>query len=142
MEILPFLKQHVSSLLMSCAFALIIMPLLNAQSWIQLPLAQAAAASPACSSVDTSCLPTFYGSYQPWMLAATSDWYQHGDFWCGISNIHAIQVYDWLAYNGGKPRQDNSQAAIYARLNNAHTSGVISPWGYGGGIINADIRRD
>lgn len=142
MEITPFLRARVSSLLLSCAFALIILPLLNAQSWLQLPLAQAASTLPACSSADTSCMPTFYGSYQPWMLRATSDWYQHEDFWCGISNIHAIQVYDWLSYNGGKPSRDNSQEAIHARLNNTHTSGVISPWDYGGGYVKADISRD
>lgn len=104
--------------------------------------ADAASIPGACSSAGISCTPTFYGSYQPWMLSATSDWYQHRDFWCGISNIHAIQVYDWLTYNGGQPPQDNSQEAIYARLNDTHTSGVISPWGYGGGYVKSDISRD
>src|SRR5579875_2372913 len=92
MKIIPFLKRHVSSLLMSCVFALIILPQLNAQSWLQLPLVQTASILPTCSLTDTSCLPIFYGSNQSWMLTATSDWYQHKDFWCGISNIHAIQI--------------------------------------------------
>jgi len=139
MEIIHFWKPRVSSLLITCAFALIIIPLLNAQSWFQLPQAEAASPIPAC---DTSCLPTFYGSYRPWMLTATSDWYQHRDFWCGIANIHAIQTYDWLSYNGAVPTRDNSQEAIYARLNDTNASGVVSPWGYGGGYVKADISRD
>ena len=143
MEIISFLKPRVSSLLISCAFALIIMPLLNAQSWVQLPLADAASSiAPTCSLADTSCVPTFYGSQRSWMLRATSDWYQHRDFWCGIANIHAIQVYDWLAYNGSKPLWDDAQEAVYARLNDTHTPGVVSPWGYGGGYVKADISRD
>jgi len=142
MEIQPFLKPRVAALLLSCAFVLIAMPSLNAQTWLQLPQVQAAAALPNCSSVGVSCMPNFYGSSQSWMLRATSDWYQHKDFWCGIGNIHAIQIYDWLSYNGGKPARDNSQEAIYARLNNISTSGVVSPWGYGGGYVKADISRD
>ena len=114
------------------------MPLLNAQTWLQLPRAEADSPIPACDTA--SCQPAFYGSYRPWMLTATSDWYQHRDFWCGIANIHAIQTYDWLSYNGTVPTLDNSQEAIYARLNDTHTS--VSPWGYGGGYVKADISHD
>src|SRR5579883_1232471 len=59
---------------------------------------------------------TFYGSNHSWMLTATSDWYQHQGNWCGIANIRAIQVYDWLYYDGKAPGWDNSQEAIHNRL--------------------------
>src|SRR5437764_14029852 len=58
------------------------------------------------------------------MYTATTDWYQHQGNWCGIANIRAIQVYDWLYYNGRAPAWDNSQEAIHNRLNS-----YSSPWG-------------
>jgi hypothetical protein len=72
------------------------------------------------------------------MLKATNDWYQHQGNWCGIANIRAIQVYDWLYYNGGSPQWDNSQEAIHNRLNS-----YSSPWGHGpGGYVFSDIAAD
>ena len=43
---------------------------------------------------------SFYGSKHSRIYTATNDWYQHQGNWCGIANIRAIQVYDWLYYNG------------------------------------------
>jgi hypothetical protein len=71
------------------------------------------------------------------MYAATNDWYQHQGNWCGIANIRAIQVYDWLYYNGKAPAWDNSQEAIHNRLN-----AYSSPWGSGGGYVLSNISRD
>jgi hypothetical protein len=72
------------------------------------------------------------------MLTATNDWYQHHGNWCGIANIRAIQVYDWLYYDGKAPGWDNSQEAIYSRLNS-----YSSPWGHGpGGYVYSDIAAD
>src|SRR6516225_3883578 len=87
-----------------------------------------------------NCSPCyhFYGSNHSWMLKATKDWYQHQGNWCGIANIRAIQVYDWLYYNGGSPQWDNSQEAIHNRLNS-----YSSPWGHGpGGYVLSDIAAD
>ena len=87
-----------------------------------------------------NCSPCyyFYGSNHSWMLKATNDWYQHQGNWCGIANIRAIQVYDWLYYNGGPPKWDNSQEAIHDRLNS-----YLSPWGHGpGGYVLSDIAAD
>ncbi|MFL5690218.1 MAG: hypothetical protein ACJ795_00275 [Ktedonobacteraceae bacterium] len=94
------------------------------------------------SQVQTSlpnCSPCylFYGSNHSRMYTATNDWYQHHGNWCGIANIRAIQVYDWLYYNGGSPQWDNSQEAIYSRLN-----ATYSPWGSGGGYVRENISRD
>ncbi|OLC61888.1 MAG: hypothetical protein AUH89_02025 [Ktedonobacter sp. 13_1_40CM_4_52_4] len=80
---------------------------------------------------------SFYGSKHSWMYTATNDWYQHQGNWCGIANIRAIQVYDWLYYNGKAPGWDNSQEAIHSRLN-----AYSSPWGSGGGYVQSDISRD
>ena len=81
---------------------------------------------------------SFYGSNHAWMLTATNDWYQHQGNWCGIANIRAIQVYDWLYYNGKAPQWDNSQEAIHNRLNS-----YTSPWGHGpGGYVQSDISGD
>src|SRR5437867_6991912 len=85
---------------------------------------------------------SFYGSKHSWMYTATNDWYQHQGNWCGIANIRAIQVYDWLYYgnHGGSsktPQWDNSQEAIHNRLNSN-----TSPWGAGRGYVTADISRD
>ena len=71
------------------------------------------------------------------MYTATNDWYQHQGNWCGIANIRAIQVYDWLYYNGRAPAWDNSQEAIHNRLNS-----YSSPWGSGGGYVWSNISRD
>ena len=71
------------------------------------------------------------------MYTATNDWYQHQGNWCGIANIRAIQVYDWLYYNGRAPAWDNSQEAIHNRLNS-----YSSPWGSGGGYVLSNISRD
>lgn len=79
----------------------------------------------------------FYGSNHAWMLTATNDWYQHQDNWCGVASIRTIQVYDWLYYDGGAPKWDNSQEAIWGQLN-----GHTSPWGAGGGYVKANISRD
>src|SRR5213080_1729246 len=55
-----------------------------------------------------NCSPCyyFYGSNHSWMYTATNDWYQHQGNWCGIANIRAIQVYDWLYYgnHGGSSK--------------------------------------
>src|SRR5229473_1327380 len=80
--------------------------------------------------IQASSSYSFYGSNHSWMLTATNDWYQHQGNWCGIANIRAIQVYDWLYYNGGAPQWDNSQEAIHNRLNSTY-----SPWGSGGGYV-------
>ncbi len=80
----------------------------------------------------------FYGSNHSWMYTATGDWYQQQGNWCGIASIRAIQRYDWLYYNGGNPQWDNSQSAIYSRLNS-----YSSPWGSGnGGYVQSDISGD
>lgn len=68
------------------------------------------------------------------MYTATSDWYQQQGNWCEVASIRAIQVYDWLYYNRGNPQWDNSQTAIYNRLNS-----YTSPWGPGGGYVTSDI---
>lgn len=52
---------------------------------------------------------TFYGSNHSWMLTATNDWYQHRGNWCGIASIRAIQVYDWLYYDGKAPTGGHSE---------------------------------
>ena len=106
-----------------------------------------ASASPAqATSLDQSSSQsalvstnyTFYGSNHSWMLTATNDWYQHQGNWCGIANIRAIQIYDWLYYNGKSPGWDNSQEAIHNRLNS-----YSSPWGHGpGGYVQSDISSD
>lgn len=73
------------------------------------------------------------------MSTATSDWYQQNDNWCGVANVRAIQRYDWLYYNNGtgSPGWDNSQTAIYNRMNS-----ITSPWGAGGGYVKDDISGD
>lgn len=100
---------------------------------------QAAARSPA-TQLAPNCAPcySFYGSNHSRMYIATNDWYQHQGNWCGIANIRAIQVYDWLYYNGKSPAWDNSQEAIHNRLNS-----YSSPWGHGpGGYVLANISGD
>lgn len=135
--IIHYMRQRVYSLLIGIALALAFLQLLN------FPLTLQALAQSSATGIPQSCGPacrgTFFGANHGWMLTATQDWYQHGDYWCGIANIHAIQIYDWLYYNHGRPGWDNSQEAIYARLD---TSGAISPWGYGGGYVLANISRD
>jgi len=72
------------------------------------------------------------------MYTATNHWPQENpNNWCGIASIQAIQVYDWLYYDGGNPRWDNSQDAIHNRLNT-----YSSPWGSGGGYVTSDISGD
>ncbi len=99
----------------------------------------AASSDLASSNCKSPCAAasTFYGSNKAWMKTATSDWWEQQDTWCGIANIRAIQRYDWLYYNGGSPKWDNSQQAIFNRLN-----GNTSPWGAGGGGVRANISRD
>lgn len=86
------------------------------------------------------CYPCyhFYGSNYSWMYTATNHWPQENpNNWCGIASIQAIQVYDWLYYDGGNPQWDNSQDAIHNRLNT-----YSSPWGSGGGYVTSDISGD
>ena len=135
-----YAQQRIFSLLIGITLALACIQLLNVPLTLQAQAASVTTQAP--QSCGAACRGTFFGSNHAWMLTATQDWYQHGDFWCGIANIHAIQVYDWLYYDRGKPRWDNSQEAIYNRLNNRSSAGTISPWGYGGGYVRADISRD
>jgi hypothetical protein len=112
---MTYLPRRLVSVIVSFALVLLLIQLfqLNGGSTVQAkasnPLVQQ---SPICSPCYT-----FYGSNHSWMYAATSDWYQHQGNWCGIANIRAIQVYDWLYYNGKAPAWDNSQEAIHNRLN-------------------------
>src|SRR6516162_9902823 len=47
-----------------------------------------------------ACQGTFYGTNSTWMKAATADWAQKANNWCGIANIEAIRRYDYKKYNG------------------------------------------
>lgn len=78
------------------------------------------------------------------------DFQEHQSNWCGIANIYAISIYDWLKYNGGSPPY-NSQEQTQGLLN---SNGDVSVWGravsgpypsrqYGPGpYVAADISAD
>jgi len=135
------IQRRLFSSFVGVILALMLIQLLNLGGGLQ---AQAASHDPANSgqqvqSRSPNCSPCYYffGSNHSWMYTATNDWYQHQGNWCGIANIRAIQVYDWLYYNGKAPQWDNSQEAIHNRLNS-----ITSPWGPGGGYVKASISRD
>src|SRR5437667_510488 len=133
------IQHRLFIILVSIVFVLMLIQVLNLGADFQVQ-----AASPGTESgqhilkVLPYCSPCniFFGSSHSWMYTATNDWYQHQGNWCGIANIRAIQIYDWL-YNGKSPQWDNSQEAIHNRLNSN-----ISPWGRGGGYVTANISRD
>lgn len=86
-----------------------------------------------------NCYPcySFYGSNTGWMQTATSDWYEQNDNWCGVASVRAIQRYDWIYWgnsggNSTTPGWDNSQSAIFSRLQNSGQS----IWGRGSGGDN------
>jgi len=135
------LHRRLFFILVSIVLAFVLMQSLSFDGKIQV---QAATSSLLNANIQTqsnapNCSPcyNFYGSNGNWMYTATSDWYQQQGNWCGIASIRAIQVYDWLYYNRGKPQWDNSQSAIHNRLNS-----YTSPWGPGGGYVTSDISRD
>jgi hypothetical protein len=133
------MQRRLFSRLVSILLALTLVQLL--QLSMNLPAQAATSQLDSGALTQTRLTPnsyTFYGSNHSWMLAATNDWYQHQGNWCGIANIRAIQVYDWLYYNGKAPGWDNSQEAIHNRLNS-----YSSPWGHGsGGYVYSDIAGD
>src|SRR2546429_9420223 len=98
------MQRRLFSRLVSVLLALTLVQLL--QLSMNLP-AQAATSQLSSGALTQAGLTpnsyTFYGSNHCWMLTATNDWYQHQGNWCGIANIRAIQVYDWLYYNGKAP---------------------------------------
>src|SRR5437660_309233 len=130
------LQRRLFSVMLGAVLALLIGQLLNLNGNVQ-------AHTTSLYSRNTQNIPTisfsyyFYGSNHSWMYTATNDWYQHQGNWCGIANVRAIQVYDWLYYNGKSPQWDNSQEAIHNRLNS-----ITSPWGAGGGYVKTNISRD
>jgi hypothetical protein len=130
-----FLQRRLFAILLGVALALLFVQLLDLNHSLALQAMPTHASS--ASTGQSATTYTFYGSNHSWMYAATSDWYQHRGNWCGIANIRAIQVYDWLYYNGHSPQWDNSQEAIYTRLN-----ATSSPWGSGNGYVREDISRD
>ena len=136
---MTLVQRRLFTILLSITLALALVQLLDLHGGLQV---QATTDLSSNSQVQTSlpnCSPcySFYGSNHSRMYTATNDWYQHRGNWCGIANIRAIQVYDWLYYNGGSPQWDNSQEAIYSRLN-----ATYSPWGSGGGYVRENISRD
>ncbi|HVB62433.1 MAG TPA: hypothetical protein VNE61_14650 [Ktedonobacteraceae bacterium] len=125
-----FAQRSFFSALVGFVLLLALFPLFNSGSG-----SVAQAASIDDTGVQTQqvphCYPCyhFYGSNYSWMYTATNHWPQENpNNWCGIASIQAIQVYDWLYYDGGNPQWDNSQDAIHNRLNT-----YSSPWGSGGG---------
>ncbi|TMC86720.1 MAG: hypothetical protein E6J22_18665 [Chloroflexi bacterium] len=129
------LSRRFASVIVSVVLVLALSQLLQLNGGLS---AQAKAGNPSVQ-LSPLCSPcySFYGSNHSWMYYATNDWYQHQGNWCGIANIRAIQVYDWLYYNGRAPAWDNSQEAIHNRLNS-----YSSPWGSGGGYVWSNISRD
>src|SRR5258706_4366877 len=129
------MQRRVFSRLVSILLALTLVQLL--QLSMNLPAQAATSQLDSGALTQTGLTPnsyTFYGSNHSWMLAATNDWYQHQGNWCGIANIRAIQVYDWLYYNGKAPGWDNSQEAIHNLLHS-----YSSPWCHGsGGYVYSD----
>ena len=132
---MTYLSRRFASVIVSVVLALALSQLLQLNGGLS---AQAKASNPPIQ-LSPLCSPcySFYGSNHSWMYTATNDWYQHQGNWCGIANIRAIQVYDWLYYNGRAPAWDNSQEAIHNRLNS-----YSSPWGSGGGYVRSNISRD
>src|SRR5437667_1929834 len=134
------IQHRLFIILVSIVFVLMLIQVLNLGADFQVQ-----AASPGTESgqhilkVLPYCSPCniFFGSSHSWMYTATNDWYQHQGNWCGIANIRAIQIYDWLQYNRSSPPRDNSQETIHNRLNAA-----TSPWGAGGGYVSTNISRD
>ena len=132
---MTYLSRRFASVIVSVVLVLALCQLLQLNGGLS---AQAKAGNPSVQ-LSPICSPcySFYGSNHSWMYTATNDWYQHQGNWCGIANIRAIQVYDWLYYNGRAPAWDNSQEAIHNRLNS-----YSSPWGSGGGYVLSNISRD
>ena len=138
---MAFLQRRLLFVLVSVVLALIVVQSLQFDGKVKV---QAAATTNSGSATQSqtdipNCLhcATFFGSKHSWMYTATNDWYQQQGNWCGVASIRAIQVYDWLYYNGGNPQWDNSQTGVYDRLNS-----YTSPWGRGGGYVTSDISGD
>jgi hypothetical protein len=132
------LQRHLLTTAVAIALALLVMPVLYFT--YTLPVQANTLHSDVQSQVGIpNCSPCykFYGSNSSWMYTATGDWYQQQGNWCGIASIRAIQRYDWIYYNGGSPKWDNSQSAIHNRLNS-----YSSPWGSGGGYVTSNISKD
>ena len=136
-----FLQRRLFFALVGVILALVLVQSLQFDSGTRVRAATSANLTTGNQSQTSTpnCYPcySFYGSYGPWMYTATNDWYQQQGNWCGVASIRAIQVYDWLYYDGGNPQWDNSQSAIHNRLNS-----YTSPWGPGGGYVSSDISRD
>ena len=98
---MTYLSRRFASVVVSVVLVLALSQLLQLNGGLS---AQAKAGNPSVQ-LSPICSPcySFYGSNHSWMYTATNDWYQHQGNWCGIANIRAIQVYDWLYYNGRAP---------------------------------------
>ncbi len=86
-------------------------------------------AKPATSAENCqpgACSGNYYGANLSAMTTATSRWPQLKPNWCGVSNIQAIEEYDWWRQTGLWNQGDYTQAAIDNDLN---SSGAVSPWG-------------
>ena len=132
--------RRLFSVLVGVILVVVVFQLMNLASGagVQSVVVAASSTAEGATVPATTTSYSFYGSNHSWMYTATNDWYQHQGNWCGIANIRTIQVYDWLYYDGKSPGWDNSQEAIYSRLNS-----YSSPWGHGpGGYVQSDISGD
>ncbi len=138
---MAFLQRRLLFVLVSVVLALIVVQSLQFDGKVQVQAAATTnlSADTQAQTAISNCLhcTRFFGSKNSWMYTATNDWYQQQGNWCGVASIRAIQVYDWLYYNGGNPQWDNSQTGVYDRLNS-----YTSPWGRGGGYVTSNISGD
>lgn len=130
-----FLQKRAIAAILVIALALTIVQFGGYNS----PSVAHAASNSQQQAQHPNCYPcySFYGSNTGWMQTATSDWFEQNDNWCGVASVRAIQRYDWIYWgntggNSTTPGWDNSQSAIFSRL---QTSGQ-SIWGRGSGGDN------
>src|SRR6266480_4290542 len=132
---MTYLSRRFASVIVSVVLALALSQLLQLNGGLS---AQAKASNPPVQ-LSPICSPcySFYGSNHSWMYTATNDWYQHQGNWCGIAKIRAVQVYDWLYYNGRAPQWDTYQDAIHHALNS-----ITSPWAPEGRYVQPTLSHD
>lgn len=112
------------------------------------PLNAAPMAPPPVATCPGGCGgATYYGANNSWLQTATDSWPQAELNWCGIADIQAVELYDYIRATGGTGSAPYpTQASIYNLLN---SSSAVSPWGratHGDGgpgpYVAADIAAD
>lgn len=108
------------------------------------PSSPSSPATVGCGS--GGCGGNFYGANINWIVTATSHWPQAAGNWCGVANIQAIDIYDWIKYDGNSNPSGSDQQSIANMLN---SSSAVSPWGQAhtvpgdpGPAFVADIAAD